>query len=260
MDFSSFERMKMSDYPHCILRYKNYRRLIRVAMWLAAIAATTRCLADGLVVFDPLNYDQSLLSAMRSLQQINIEIMSLTKQTQILINSTKNITSAPENIAEQLRTNVDEITRLMNQANGLTFKVSITMNQFQSAYPIQYSGGTSENRLEQDASARRTNTYEAFSRALLVQSQAVETLNRDGTSLAAVMRRSSTAIGSLQAQQANNELLGLQVKQSMQTQALVAAQARASALRVAEQLASEAAATERFKQFIGSGRAYVGGR
>lgn len=250
----------MSNCLQCISHYKGRRSLIKGAISLAAVCAATCCFADGLVVFDPLNYNQSVLTAMRSLQQINIEIMSLTKQTQMLINSTKNVTRAPENIAEQLRANIDEIIHLISQANGLAFKVNVTTNQFQSAYPIQYSSGTSEGRFEQDASARRSNTYEALGEALLIQSQAVESLNHDSANLAAVMGRSSTAIGSLQAQQANNELLSLQVKQGMQNQALVAAQARANALHDAERMASEAAAVERFKQFIGNGQAYVGGR
>jgi type IV secretion system protein TrbJ len=239
---------------------KTGRGLVGVVVSMLAIFTTTCSSADGLVVFDPLNYNQSILSAMRSLQQINIQITSLTRQTQMLINSTKNITSAPGTIATQLRANVDEITRLMSQARGLTFQVSITANQFQSAYPLQYSSGISVERLQQDANSRRNNTYAAFNQALLVQSQSVESLNSDGASLSTVMGRSSTAIGGLQAQQASNELLGLQVKQNMQTQALMATQARASALRDAQQLASEAEAVERFTQFIGNGQAYVGGR
>jgi conjugal transfer/entry exclusion protein len=48
------------------------------------------------------------------------------------------------------------------------------------------------------------------------------------------------------------------VKQSLQAQALVATQARADALRSVEQQASAEAARERFKRFIGDGRAYSG--
>jgi type IV secretion system protein TrbJ len=239
---------------------KSYHSSVGVLVPMVTMFMATVSFADGLVVFDPLNYSQSILSAVRSLQQINIQIMSLTKQTQMLINSTKNITSAPGSIATQLRANVDEITRLMGQASGLTFKVSITANQFQSAYPRQYSAGISVDQLQQDANSRRNNTYAAFNQALLVQSQSVESLNSDGASLSTVMGRSSTAIGGLQAQQASNELLGLQVKQNMQTQSLMATQARASTLRDAQQLASEAEAVERFKQFIGNGQAYVSGK
>jgi type IV secretion system protein TrbJ len=247
----------MVDEICCRLSFRN---LISIAVAVGVVGTTTCSFAEGLVVFDPLNYNQSILLAVRSLEQINIQIMSLTKQTQMLINSTRNIISAPENIAGQLGANVAGITRLMNQANGLTFKAGMTESQFQSAYPLQYSSGTSLDRLRQDANTRRTNGYEAFNQALLVQSQSVEAFNSDGASLAAVMGRSSSAIGALQAQQANNELLGLQVKQAMQTQALMATQARANALRDADQQASQAEAVERFKQFIGNGQAYVGGR
>jgi type IV secretion system protein TrbJ len=250
----------MSNYLHAVCVCKGYRGLMGVAVALVTIGAATCSFADGLVVFDPLNYNQSILLTARSLQQINIQVMSLTKQTQMLINSIKNLASEPGNIAKQLKANVDEINRLMNEANGLTFKVSMTANQFQSSYPMHYPSGASLERLQQDADTRRNNTYEALNQTLLVQSQSVEALNGDGVSLAVVMGRSSAAIGALQAQQANNELLGLQVKQSMQTQALMAAQSRASALRDAEQQASGAEGVERFKQFIGNGQAYANGR
>jgi type IV secretion system protein TrbJ len=249
----------MLNWLEAIWCRKSYHSSVGALVPVVTIFMTTFSSADGLVVFDPLNYNQSILLAMRSLQQINIQIMSLTKQTQMLINSTKNITSAPGSIATQLRANVDEITRLMGQASGLAFKVSVTANQFQSAYPLQYSTGISADRLQQDANSRRNNTYAAFNQALLVQSQSVEALNSDGASLSTVMGRSSTAIGGLQAQQASNELLGLQVKQNMQTQSLMATQARASTLRDAQRLASEAEAVARFRQFIGNGQAYVGG-
>jgi P-type conjugative transfer protein TrbJ len=72
------------------------------------------------------------------------------------------------------------------------------------------------------------------------------------------MTNSSGAVGSLQAQQTGNELLALQVKQSLQAQALVATQARAEALRTVEQQVSAEAARERFTRFIGDGHAYPG--
>jgi P-type conjugative transfer protein TrbJ len=64
----------------------------------------------------------------------------------------------------------------------------------------------------------------------------------------------------LQAQQSGNELLALQIKQSLQTQALLTTQARADTLRAAEQQASAAAAQQRFVRFIGNGHAYTAGQ
>lgn len=72
------------------------------------------------------------------------------------------------------------------------------------------------------------------------------------------MNGSSGAIGALQAQQAGNELSGLQVKEALQLQALLAAQARADALKSAGEQASAESARERFSRLIGDGRAYAG--
>jgi P-type conjugative transfer protein TrbJ len=44
-----------------------------------------------LVVFDPNNYAQNVLTAARALQQINNQIASLQNQAQMLINQAKNL-------------------------------------------------------------------------------------------------------------------------------------------------------------------------
>ena len=108
----------------------------------------------------------------------------------------------------------------------------------------------------QDATARWSNTYDALKQTLLTQSKIVEAVGSDGITLQTLMASSSGAVGALQAHQAGNQLQALQIKQELQLQTLLAAQARADALRIAEQQA----ARERFSRFIGDGRAYVGGR
>jgi P-type conjugative transfer protein TrbJ len=112
----------------------------------------------------------------------------------------------------------------------------------------------------QDATARWNNSYEGLKQALTLQSAITGTLDQDGQTLQTLMARSSGAIGSLQAQQSGNELLALQIKQSLQTQALLATQARADTLRAAEQQASAAAAQQRFTRFIGNDHAYTAGQ
>ena len=60
-----------------------------------------------------------------------------------------------------------------------------------------------------------------------------------------------------QAQQAGNELLGLNVKQQLQLQTLIATEQRAHGLERARTLASEEEARLRFKSFVGDGEAYT---
>ena len=51
--------------------------------------------AHALIVFDPSNYAQNVLTAARALQQINNQITSLQNQAQMLINQARNLASLP---------------------------------------------------------------------------------------------------------------------------------------------------------------------
>ena len=212
------------------------------------------------IVFDPSNYSQNLLTAARALDQINNQLRGLDNQARLLINSTKNVTGLPASVAGQLKAHIDEIDRLMAQAKGLSFEVEKTISQFETAYPRQYTAAASSDRMLQDAVARSANSYEALKQALLAQSKVIEAIEPDGATLQSLMTASSRAVGALQAQQSGNELAGLQVKQALQLQALLAAQARADALKSASEQASAEAARERFVRFIGDGHAYAGQR
>ena len=68
------------------------------------------------------------------------------------------------------------------------------------------------------------------------------------------------AVGALEATQAGNELTALGVKQALALQGLLAAQHRAETLAKARELAAEDEAKQRFKTFIGNGKAYTASR
>src|SRR5690606_31358944 len=55
----------------------------------------------GRIVFDPTNYAENLLTAARSLEQINNQIQSLQNEAQMLINQAKNLTSLPFSSLQQ---------------------------------------------------------------------------------------------------------------------------------------------------------------
>jgi len=237
-------------------------RLTQAVILLAALSSWCQAaaFAQGLIVFDPKNYSQNILTATRALDQINNQIRSLQNQTLLIINSTRNLASLPTSVAGQLKQNIDEINRLMSQAKGITFQVEATNNQFQNSYPNLYSGTVPSARMAQEAASRSRNTYEALRQALLTQSEVVEAMSRDSNTLATLMASSSGAIGALQVQQAGNELVAFQIKQLLQSQALSATEFRAQALTDAEHLADAAEAKEQFTRFIGSARAYTNSR
>jgi len=212
------------------------------------------------IVFDPTNYSQNLLTAARALEQINNQIRSLENQAQSLLNQAKHLTSLPTSVVGQLTSTITQMNSLIGQAKNISFDVQKTQQDFERMYPRQYAAAVSSDRMVQDATSRWDNSYDGLKQSLTIQSAIVSSLDQDGQTLRTLMANSSAAVGSLQAQQSGNELLGLQIKQSLQTQALLATQARADTLRAAEQQASSAAAKERFTRFIGDGHAYTGGK
>src|SRR3546814_15205742 len=74
--------------------------------------------------------------------------------------------------------------------------------------------------------------------------------------LSALVTASQGAVGSLQAQQATNQLLALSTKQQLQIQNLMAAQYRSEALDQARKAQAEEAARAATARFLGSGPAY----
>jgi P-type conjugative transfer protein TrbJ len=233
-----------------------------VALSLVVAINGSRRPGAQVVVFDPSNYSQNILTAARALDQINNQIKSLENQAQMLINGARNLTSLPGSVVGQLTSKINEINSLIAQAKGISFDVQKTQGDFERFYPRQYTAAVSSDQMVQDATARWDNTYQALKQTLVTQATIASALDQDGQTLRTLMANSSGAVGSLQAQaqQSGNELLALQVKQSLQAQALVATQARAEALRTVEQQASAEAARERFTRFIGNGHAYTGRR
>ena len=68
-----------------------------------------------LLVFDPSNYAQNVLTAARALQQINNQIVSLQNQAQMLINQAKNLATLPFSSLLQLEQSIQR-TRVVSRA------------------------------------------------------------------------------------------------------------------------------------------------
>jgi P-type conjugative transfer protein TrbJ len=107
------------------------------------------------------------------------------------------------------------------------------------------------------AKTRWEEQHAALRRAALLQGQIADGLEGDTRLLGDAMARSRNAAGALEAAQAGNELIALSVKQSLALQGLLAAQHRADTITKARELAAEEEGKQRFKTFLGNGRAYT---
>lgn len=225
------------------------------AATLLALTAPTS--SSALVVFDPSNYAQNVLTAARTLQQINHQITMLQNQAQSLINQGKNLTSLNFSALAQLKANLARTQQLIAQAQGLAFDVATLNQKFKQLYPNGYAAGTTGATLAGDAQSRWTASLEALRTTMQVQAQVSDQITADQGTLSDISGRSASAVGVLQAVQATNELLALQAKQAMQTQQLALAQDRAAASEAARGLAADARAQAVRSQFVGTPSAYT---
>jgi len=207
-------------------------------------------------VFDPSNYSQNLLTAARTLQQINNQIQSLQNEAQMLVNQAKNLTRIDFPQLQQLTQNLQAIDRLMAQAQGIDFRVDGLDQQFGRLFPSDFSHALSTNGRVIDAKVRLEAAKAAFRQTMGVQSQVVANVQADAGALNEIVARSQGAEGSLQAQQATNQLLALTAKQQFQIQTLMAAQYRAEATEAARRAQAEAEGRAATQKFLGSGTAY----
>src|SRR5262245_36776953 len=155
------------------------------ALVMAITAAAPPAHAQ-LTVFDPSNYSQNLLTAARTLQQINNQIQSLQNEAQMLINQAKNLSRIDFPELQELTTKLQAIDRLMGQAQGIDFKVDGLDEQFRRLFPEQFNAALTANQQVQNARTRLDTAMAAFRQTMGVQAQVVENVAADAQTLSAL--------------------------------------------------------------------------
>jgi P-type conjugative transfer protein TrbJ len=213
--------------------------------------------ANARVVFDPWNYQQNLLTAIRSLEEIQNQVKQLTNDAQMLTKMDLNLEQLGSSIGGDLKSSMGEIKSLLDKADGIALTVNATDAEMKKLFPSEYASALTSDQSLLAAKTRWDETLSAFKRSMSLEAKVVENTNEDGNALSDLLSKSSTAIGNLQVQQAGNELIGLSVKQQLQLQNLIAADQRAQSLERARTLASQEESRLRFKTFVGTSQAYT---
>lgn len=228
---------------------------------IAAAAASLIALAPTAyaqwVVIDPSNLAQNILTAARTLEQINNQIRQLQNEAQMLTNQARNLTSLDFSALGELRAALSATNQLIQQGQGLAFNVTQMETDFRRLYPESYTAAISGTQMATDARTRWIHSLEALRTATKVQSQAVQNFTSDERTLTDLVNRSQSATGALQAMQATNQLLALQSRQAMQAQQLQITHDRAAALEQARQVAVQERAREVRRRFQGDGTPYT---
>jgi len=230
-----------------------------LALGLSTVTVTmtvTAPPAHAITVFDPANYSQNLLTAVRSLQQISNQIQQLANEAQMLVNQAQNLTSLPTSVAGDLQASLRAVDALILSAQGVAYDVSAIDAEYRRLFPEEYAATVSNSQIIQDAQEAWQLAREGFRHSLQVQAEVVGQVRTDTFTLDRLIAESQGAVGNLQVAQAGNQLTALAAKQSMQLQSLLAASARAEALESARAIAAREQARARFARFMGDGSSY----
>jgi P-type conjugative transfer protein TrbJ len=213
--------------------------------------------AQAMPVFDASNYAQNLLTAARTLAQVNNQIQSLQNEAQMLLNQAKNLSKIDFPQLQQLRQRLQEIDQLMGQAQGIAFRTAGFNAQFKSLFAGDISQLGRRDQRVALAKQQLDAAMGAFRQTMDIQNSIVSSVREDADALADIAARSQSAEGVLAAQQATNQLLALSTKQQLQIQTLMASQFRAEAFDQARRGQIESEAREARARFLGDGTVYT---
>jgi P-type conjugative transfer protein TrbJ len=229
--------------------------------YMLAVGATALSLAVAVparaqwIVFDPNNYVQNVLTAARTLQQINNQITSLQNEAQMLINQAKNLANLPYSSLQQLQSSIQRTQQLLAQAQRIAYDVQQIDHAFSTSYGPA-SGSQSNQVLMANAQSRWQNSIAALQDSLRVQAGVVGNLDTNRIQTSALVTSSQGASGALQATQAGNQILALQAQQLADLTAAFAAQGRAQSLEAAQRAAAQDQGREQFRRFLTPGQGY----
>lgn len=240
---------------------KTLTAIVAATAMAALTAPTASAQFFGGVVYDPTNHAQNLLTAVRSLEQINNQIRQLAHEVEMLENMARNLETLPVEVAEAIiHDRITRIRDLMETAEGIGYGVEEIEEEYGEVYPETYGATPPENDvLVADARRRWQQSRSAYRQTLVVSAGALEDNETDAAAISDLVAASQSAVGQLQAAQAGNQIEAIQTEQLMQMESMMAAHYRALALERARQLAEEERGRARLINFLGDDSAYTPG-
>ncbi|HVY02194.1 MAG TPA: hypothetical protein VG983_00945, partial [Caulobacterales bacterium] len=192
--------------------------------------------ANAIVVFDPTNYAENVLTAARSLEQIHNQISQIEQQAKML-------TRNPLQLSPELSSAIGEARQLFGAAKGLAFEIDRLSDDLRTLYPDTWKDfdlGQIGSRTDQWLTEDRA----ALERAMRAEAQAAKAIEAMQPRIDRALQSSADADGQTGAVQASNQLLGINAAQLAEIHALLVAQSRALTTERLGRIAREERAQE----------------
>src|SRR5258708_21988617 len=163
------------------------KRALAIAGVLAVVLLPAgRPVRAQFAVLDTANLAQNILTAARTLEEINNQLMQIQQFTQMLENDARNLASLNFLGLGQLTSSLDQMNGLMSQARSLAYNVNNLQSQFSALFPI-YGPDVTQRQLLSDAQTRWQASVNTFQHTMAVQSEVVSGIAGDQAQLSALV-------------------------------------------------------------------------
>ena len=159
---------------------RRHRRRPTLAAVIALSTGISAADAQGLAVFDPLNYQQNLLTAVRALESLQNQVRLLQGQAQQLLRMDLNLQPLRGGIGGDLQSTLAQLRARIGEGDALALKVRETDAALERLYPGRFSEALSNDELVRAARSRWEEAHASFRRAAALQAQVGETIDGDG--------------------------------------------------------------------------------
>jgi type IV secretion system protein TrbJ len=229
------------------------------ACTLGVISLKPTTAMAGMVVYDPTNWAQNVLQAIRALQaninditKIANQIQQITNQVTQITQGAKNLMNLPFTLQSAFQSQIMSLQNVLAATKGLVMDYSSLDATFNAIYNPAGAGygAYTESNFQTERNLWIKQTIDAANDAMRAQGLVAD-LDNDRISLDNLLTASQTAPGALQASQAANQISGLMVTQLMRLQTIFTDSYRAQSSYVAG-LAKEqqVAAYKRAQQLV----------
>lgn len=216
---------------------------------VSAVVISTTSTAHAFVVYDPANWAENFLTAIRAeisnvneqiqtgLQEtvVGQQLMQLANEAKMLANDLLDLTKLPGEVLSPITTLYNGVMGPITKVNNAIASAENMANRFQSG---TFQVNLLDNRPPQISAIRKKQYEDAMERNMKTMEVTSETASRlpdDASSLTNLLSASRNATGNLGVQQAGNELVGANTAQLIGVKSLLATQIQMQAEKDAQE-------------------------
>jgi P-type conjugative transfer protein TrbJ len=186
-------------------------------------------------VVDEANIVQTTLTAVRALESNTNEALALAKQAEAYVQDAKHLVALPTSIIDQITSQIQEYYDLLQDGKSLAYSVSAAVKQFDDAFASGMGGNVPLLQRAQQMQGVMRDMGRIAVQAQAVYKRLCDTKGATDT----LLRASQVAPGSLAAQQAGNQLLGVLIDQQGALQQIQATASRVQTSAAMRELVSD---------------------